>query len=159
MMGRCTSCTNKQTKAGLPNGQLTSRISPPRDWSVGGKMENVCGLRLCPVIPAVAVARMPRTVPACRLSNSIWEPLSVAAKQTWQHYFSSVFLECAFWSLDCTPARLWCTSLPSSRVFAFSPPSQGPGLHFCLHLDTHHPLSISISILGLVEGGQPRPAA
>lgn len=43
------------------------------DWSVGGKMQNVCSLRLCPVIPAVAVAGMPRTVPTCRLSNSIWE--------------------------------------------------------------------------------------
>lgn len=148
MLGRSTSCTNKPTKAGLPNGQLTSRINPARDWSVGWKMKNVCGLRLCPA-PAVAVARMPRTVPTCRLSNSIREPFchSEANMATFSLLY---FLECAFWSLDCTPARLWCISLPSSRVFAFSPPSQGQPL---LLPPSRHLSSISIFILGL-EGGR-----
>lgn len=84
-------------------------------------MENVCSLRLCPVSPAVAVAGMPRTVPTLP-SVKLYLGAVVSSKQDNQFLFL-LFGVCM--PIDLYARKIVVHSLPSSGVFAFSPPSQG----------------------------------
>lgn len=85
-------------------------------------MENVCSLRLCPVSPAVAVAGMPRTVPTLP-SVKLYLGAVVSSKQDNQFLFLPFGGGCM--PIDLYARKIVVHSLPSSGVFAFSPPSQG----------------------------------